>query len=500
MASDENSEFFQGVESDAREVVIEAELLARRGRGRPRGSTGKQKRTEMPANQLSVAQEQGALVEKRKSIVSKHDIQLLLRPTYDASWSETNEIELRKVFPESEAYKEYKMENRRWKQLQKAIPLWKDCLRLHSQTPFAIVSPARGLEYSGVWRSGSRSDSFLSWIPAFCLSLHKLLLHGMFQDHLGISMLTNMLVFTAAFHHGDERPFRVEKTAFCPVFDGIIEAAASNPPTPLRKRVKRLVSARRDAPGGLHMRLEALFIDHLGRTVAVNEADRTLCEREDLYDRPVKILTHEALAALIATLDSFGTSSGNNRFPILLSVDVSYEMFVSIKRKRGHPSSSDAIIEMHANGFLAELRRSRRVAGSDKAPSNDSELSTEAGDVEISGDAAVAVSQNHDHDEDMALVNSYDEDEGTGAVTMSQKDEAAPMIDHDGDAELVPPETPHEVLENRGRDEAPLSFGPVAPESNGGAKESRVKHTKQETPQGQEREEGQGQSRSRGDC
>lgn len=63
MASDENSEFREGIESDAREVVPEAELLARRGCGRPTGSTGKQQRTEMPANQLPVSQEQGALID-----------------------------------------------------------------------------------------------------------------------------------------------------------------------------------------------------------------------------------------------------------------------------------------------------------------------------------------------------------------------------------------------------------------------------------------------------
>ena len=365
------------------------------------------------------------------------------------------------------------MENMQWKKLQKVIPVWKDCLRLHRQTPFAVVSPARGLEYSGVWRLGTRCGSFLSWSPALCHSLHQLILHAMFQDQLGISMLANMLAFTVAFHHGDERPFKVEKTTVCPVFDDIVEAAASTSPTSLRTRMKRTVSTHRDAPGALHMSFDALFIDHLARTVAFNEADRSLGERKDLYDRPVKVLSHEALATLTAAIDSFGTSFGSNRFPMLLSVDVSYEMSMSIKRKRGHPSSSDAIIEMHANGFLAELRRNRRVAGPEKAPSPDGEISIEAGDVEISGDAAVAVSQNSDHDEDMPLVNPYDDDEHTGVVTMSQQDEAAPIIEDGGGTEPIPHETPHEVVEDRGRDEAPLSFGPVAPESNGRVEESR---------------------------
>lgn len=95
------------------------------------------------------------------------------------------------------------------------LPLWKLCVRLYECTPFAIVSPAKGLEYKSCGTDPVTIDGMTGpnrfWSGSFCRALSQILTHRRWwawednRRRLAFADLISTLLQFAVIHASDDR-------------------------------------------------------------------------------------------------------------------------------------------------------------------------------------------------------------------------------------------------------------------------------------------------------
>lgn len=168
----------------------------------PAGASGSSKRR---TNKHSDWEQLQRVLDEQRPPITEDDYDIVLGPTepeFDEWWTEEDERRMMQEWRQSPEKTD--MEQMKGLQID-AMGLWAICLRLYRCSPFAILSPRRGLKYElteinkvGITRS-------TIWTQAYCRIFGEVMVHTIWRDNLDI--LVAFLQFAVICRTDDRRPW-----------------------------------------------------------------------------------------------------------------------------------------------------------------------------------------------------------------------------------------------------------------------------------------------------